>query len=74
MEVKFAWQGSTNEERGLATYATKDSTFELWLPSFKKAQQLESVLRDVFAEGRRRGQQEMLRAATAAMNDVARSA
>lgn len=73
MSVKFVWKGSVEDAEGLAIYATNDSTYEVWLPTFKKAQQLDSVLRDVFAEGRRAGHREMMQATSSAMNEVARA-
>ena len=72
MTVKFVWKGSVEDAEGLAIYATKDSTYEVWLPTFKKAQQLDSVLRDIFAEGRRMGHKEMMQATSSTMNEVAR--
>jgi hypothetical protein len=72
MSVKFVWKGSVEDAEGLAVYATADSTYEVWLPTFKKAQQLDLVLRDVFAEGRRMGHREMMQGASNAMNEVAR--
>lgn len=72
MSVKFVWKGSVEDAEGLAVYATADSTYEVWLPTFKKAQQLDSVLRDIFAEGRRTGHREMMQEVSNAMNEVAR--
>ena len=72
MSVKFVWKGSVEDAEGLAVYATADSTYEVWLPTFKKAQQLDSVLRDIFAEGRRTGHREMMQGVSNAMNEVAR--
>lgn len=73
MSVKFVWEGSVDDGEGLATYSTSESTYEVWLPSFKKAHQLDSFLRDVFAEGRRAGHREMMQATSNAMNNVARA-
>jgi hypothetical protein len=72
MSVKFVWKGRAEDTEGLAVYATADSTYDVWLPTFKKAQQLDSVLRDVFADGRRIGHREMMRGVRNTMNDVAR--
>lgn len=72
MSVKFVWKGSVENAEGMAVYATADSTYEVWLPTFKKAQQLDSVLRDVFAEGRRMGHREMMNGVSNTMNEVAR--
>lgn len=72
MTVKFVWKGSVEDAEGLAIYATNYSTYEVWLPTFKKAQQLYSVLRDIFAEGRRMGHKEMMQATSSTMNEVAR--
>lgn len=72
MTVKFEWNGATETESGKAIYATETSTFELWMPNFAKALQLDQVLRDVFAEGRRKGHAEMMRATSDAMNETAR--
>lgn len=70
MNVKFQWKGSVEDAEGLAIYTTSESTYEVWLPNFKKAQQLDSMLRDVFSEGRRMGHREMMHATSNAMNEV----
>lgn len=72
MSVKFVWKGSVEGAEGLAAYATADSTYEVWLPSLEKAQQLDSVLRNIFAEGRRMGHKDMMHGVSNAMNEVAR--
>lgn len=73
MSVKFVWKGSTKDAEGLAVYDTAYSTYEVWLPTFKKALQLEFILRDTFAEGRRTGHREMMQGVRNAMNEVARN-
>jgi len=70
--INFQWRGSTDEEKGLAIYTSKESTYELWLPNFKKASQLNQVLNDVYKEGRIKGHIEMILTTTDAMNKVAR--
>ena len=72
MSVKFMWKGLIEGGDGTAVYATAESTYEVWLPTFVKAQQLDKVLRDVFAEGRRSGHGEMMQKVSIAMNEVAR--
>lgn len=72
MCVKLVWKGRTEDAEGLAVYATADSTYEVWLPTFKKAQQLDFVLRDVFNEGRRTGHKEMMQSVSGAMNETVR--
>lgn len=67
MTIKFEWQGAVETESGKAIYTTETSMYELWLPNLAKARQLEMVLRDVFAEGRRVGHAEMKRAVSDAM-------
>ena len=72
MSINFSWMGSVGDAAGKASYTINNSTYELWLPTFEKARQLEDVLRDIFEEGRRVGQLEMKQAATTAMNEVTR--
>jgi hypothetical protein len=72
MTVQFEWRGATETESGLAIYSIGTSTYELWLPNFKKAHQIEQAFRDVYADGRRKGLAEMMRATSDAMNEAAR--
>lgn len=72
MPVKFEWKGRTETESGMAVFTVESTTYDLWLPNFKKALQLDQVLRDVYAQGRRRGHAEMMRATSDAMNETAR--
>ena len=66
--IRFEWHGNTETESGKAIYITDTSAYELWLPSLAKARQLESVLRDVFAEGRHKGRMEVMHAVNNVMN------
>lgn len=72
MPVQFEWKGATETESGRAIYAIETATYELWLPNFAKALQFDQVLRDVYAQGRRKGHAEMMRATSDAMNETAR--
>lgn len=73
MTVQFKWWGAAETESGLATYSVGTATYELWLPNFKKAVQIDQVLRDVYADGRRKGHAEIMRATSDAMNETARN-
>jgi len=71
-KINFTWKGATETERGLAIFAVEKSTYELWLPCLAKALQLNQVLNDVYAQGRRKGHDEMMQATRDAMNETAR--
>jgi hypothetical protein len=68
MTVKFEWVGSTETESGTARYSLGNTTYELWLPDFKKAHQLHQVLEDVYQRGRNAGYAEMSSAVQHAMS------
>ena len=69
--VKFEWKGATETESGRAIYEIGTATYELWLPNFAKAFQLNQVLTDVYRQGRQQGHTEMVRATSAVMREVA---
>jgi len=73
MTVKFQWLGAIETESGRAVYEIGSSTYDLWLPNFSRALQIDQVLRDVYEQGRRCGHAEMLRAASVAMSETARN-
>ena len=73
MSVKFEWRGSTEDTEGLAIFTTDNSSYEVWLPTFKKANQLHTVLRDIFVEGQRKGHREVRQEVNQAMDKVART-
>ena len=70
--MKFSWKGKQDQQDGTATYSTAENTYELWMPTFKNASELDAVLRNVYLEGRRHGHREMMSATSNAMNSVAR--
>ena len=65
--IKFTWKGSKECAEGQAIYATAESRYEVWLPSFDDARKLDSFLRNIFSEGRRMGRTEMMRSVSNAM-------
>ena len=71
--MKFSWKGNEDQQDGVATYSTAENTYEVWMPTFKKASELDAVLRNIYLEGRRHGHAEMMTATSNAMNSVARS-
>ncbi len=76
MPVKFEWVGGGDAGNGQATYTIETpyemSSYVLNLPSFEEAHQIDQALRDAYAQGRRTGHTEMMRATSDAMNEVAR--
>ncbi len=58
--IQFQWYGAEDAEGGTAVYTTESRTYEIWLPSFEAAWNIEKVLRDVFREGETKGRQEVV--------------
>lgn len=72
MTIKFVWQGNPDTEAtdGHASYNIYGISYDLHMPSFVKACELETVLTNVFAEGRRLGHTEMVYGITNAVNTI----
>ncbi|MDY0206230.1 MAG: hypothetical protein RBR82_06345 [Pseudomonas sp.] len=66
MNISFTWKGSEEDLEGLAVFKTEHTTYEILLPSFKRAVLIQSALEHVYGEGRRFGQQEVQAAIKAA--------
>lgn len=53
--IKFKWEGSVEDEAGLAIYETSSSSYTLRLPNFRSAQMVYTALCDVYQEGYENG-------------------